>query len=188
MSKKFSSFTSQAKQLFCLGVGLVNQGSWVRASPGPSVIHKYLKIMIAKKWKKSSPPRGFEPTAIFVKHETQIFKSKIWKNLNFSKTQQSHTMKIWQNGLLCTAAKDVSKLSSYLFLLILFFSAELGPFSILKVSVMWSISKKPRLWRSFFRKCDLNYYFPLHFLHQFFLNFTQIPKNMVSKFRFSYLL
>ena len=114
------------------------------------------KLDLFKKCKKFLSPGGLEPTHISVKHETQMLKNKIWKNLNFSKTQQSHTMKIWQNGLLCTAAKDVSKLSSYLFLLILLFSAELGPFSILKVSVMWSSSKKPRLWRSFFRKCDVN--------------------------------
>ena len=143
---------------------------------------------IEKKCKKLVFPGGLEPTHIFVKHETQIFKIKIWKNLNYSKTQQSHTMKISQNGILCTPAKDVSKLSTYYFLLILFFGVELGPFSILKVSVMWSSTRKPRLWRSFFLKCDVNQYFPSHFLNQFFLNFTQTPKNRVSKFRFSYLL
>ena len=79
---------------------------------------------------------GLEPTHISVKHETQIFKIKIWKNLNFSKTQQSHTMKTSQNGLLCTAAKDMLRLSTYSFLLILFFSVEIGPFSILNVNVM----------------------------------------------------
>ena len=81
-------------------------------------------------------PGGLEPTHISVKHETQIFKIKIWKNLNFSKTQQSHTMKMSQNGLLCTAAKDMLKLSTYSFLLILFFSVKLGPFSILKVKYL----------------------------------------------------
>ena len=125
-----------------------------------------------KRNEKSDRARGgSNPRPFFVKHETQMFKFKIWKNLNFSKTQHFHTMKICQNGLLYTPPKGVSKLSTHSFPLILFFSVELGPFSILKVSVMWSMSKKFRLWRSFFRKCDVNKYFPLHFLHQFFSKF-----------------